>query len=210
MTKLLSINIITELPLWFSLFCVVFGGLYAFFLYRKEDKFSETNPWLVKVMAVSRFLLVSILSFLLLSPFIKTLFNKVEKPVIIIAQDNSSSILLNKDSTFYKSKYLEKLEKLKTNLEDVYDVKTYTFGEDLIEGLEIDYSKKITNLSNAFEEIDNKFYNRNVGALILASDGIFNEGANPIFNSKIEFPVYTVALGDTSIQRDIILKEVLY
>ena len=210
MFKLLSINIITELPLWFSVFCIAFGGVYSFFLYRKEEKFSETAPWLVKVMALSRFLLVSILAFLLLSPFIKTLFNKIEKPVIVIAQDNSSSILLNKDSTFYQNKYLTDLENLKKSLEAVYEVKTYTFGEGLTEGGKVDYSEKITSLSNAFKEIENKFYNRNVGALILASDGIFNQGANPVFNSELEFPVYTIALGDTAMQKDIILKEATY
>lgn len=205
-----SINIITELPIWFSLFCIALGGIYAFFLYRKEGRFSDTPSWLVKIMGLSRFLLVSILAFLLLSPFIKTLFNKVEKPVIIIAQDNSSSILLNKDSTIYRGKYLEQLKNLKTSLEEVYEVKSYTFGENLSEGDRIDFSEKITNISNVFEELDNKFYNRNVGALILASDGIFNQGANPVFNSEIEYPVYTIALGDTSVQRDILLKETIY
>jgi hypothetical protein len=210
MVHLLSINIITELSLWLSLLCVALGAGYAFFLYRKEEKFSETSPWLIKVMALSRFLLVSFLAFLLLSPFIKTLFNKVEKPVIIIAQDNTSSILLNKDSLFYKGKYLEELERLKTKLGEEYEVKTYIFGEDLIEESNVDFTEKITNLSNAFKEIENKYYSRNVGALILASDGIFNQGANPVFNSAIEFPVYTIALGDTALQRDIVLKEAIY
>ena len=76
---------------------------------------------------------------------------------------------------------------LKTSLEEKYEVKTYTFGENLTEGNQIDYSKKITDLSNAFDEIGNKFYNRNVGALILASDGIFNQGSNPVYNSGIEY-----------------------
>jgi len=207
---LLSINVITDYPLWFSIFCVLLGAVYAFVLYRKEEKFKELSVWLIRSMAAFRFLLVTILAFLLLSPFIKTLFNKVEKPVIIIAQDNSSSILLNKDSTFYRNEYLDKLKTLKTNLEKNYEVKTYTFGESLEEGSKVDYSKKITDLSNAFDELNNKFYNRNVGALILASDGIFNQGSNPVFNSGIEFPIYTVALGDTSVQRDIILKEAIH
>lgn len=186
------------------------GAAYTFVLYRKEEKFSEVAPWLVKTMALFRFLLVTILAFLLLSPFIKTLFNKVEKPVIIIAQDNSSSILLNKDSAFYKNDYLDQLKALKSNLEEKFEVKSYTFGENLTEGNQVDYSKKITDLSNAFDELNNKFYNRNVGALILATDGIFNQGSNPVFNSGIEFPIYTIALGDTSVQRDIILKEAIH
>ena len=210
MKQLLSIKILTEFPLWFSIFCLLLGVTYAFILYRKEDKLKEAKKWVVKVMAVARFLLVSILAFLLLSPFIKTLFNKVEKPVIIIAQDNSSSILLNKDSAFYQTDYLQKLNNLKAKLEDKYEVKTYTFGKELQEGLQVNYHQKVTNLSNVFEELNNKFYNRNVGALILASDGIFNQGASPVYNSGIEFPIYTLALGDTALQRDIILKEVIH
>lgn len=210
MARLLSIKILTEYPLWFSLFCVLLGAIFAFILYRKEDKLKETKAWLIKLMAASRFLLVSILAFLLLSPFVKTLFNKVEKPVIIIAQDNSTSVLLNKDSTFYKNEYLKQLTTLKNKLEENFEVKTYTFGEQLKEGLTIHYSDKITNLSNAFNELTNKFYSRNVGALILASDGIFNQGENPVFSSGIEFPIYSVALGDTSLQRDIVLKEAIY
>ncbi len=210
MGLLVNINIITDYPLWFSIFCVLLGGIYAVVLYRKEEKFNEIAPWLVKLMAGFRFLLVTILAFLLLSPFVKTLFNKEEKPVIVIAQDNSSSILLNKDSAFYQTQYLEKLKALKTSLEEKYEVKNYTFGEDLGEGDEINFSKKVTDLSNVFDEISNKYYNRNVGALILASDGIFNQGSNPVFNSGIEFPIYTVALGDTSIQKDIVLKEAIH
>jgi hypothetical protein len=151
MNQLLAINIITELPIWFSVFCILLGVVYAFFLYRKEEKFNETAPWIVKVMAGFRFLIVTILAFLLLSPFVKTLFNKVEKPVIVIAQDNSASILLNKDSVFYQNEYLKKLATLKTSLEVKYEVKTYTFGDNVTEGNQINYSKKITDLSNAFD-----------------------------------------------------------
>lgn len=210
MGNILSIKLITDYPLWFSVFCLLLGAVYAFVLYRKEEKLKEVALWVVKIMAGLRFLLVTILAFLLLSPFIKTLFNKVEKPVIIIAQDNTSSILLNKDSTFYQTEYLQKLKNLKSKLEENYEVKAYTFGEELTEGSEIDYHQKITNLSNTFDELTNKFNSKNVGALILASDGIFNQGANPVFNSGIEYPIYTIALGDTSAQRDIILKEVIH
>lgn len=210
MKHLITIKILTEYPLWFSAFCLLLGLLYSFVLYRKEEKLKDTKPWLLKLMAASRFLLVSILAFLLLSPFVKTLFNKVEKPVIVIAQDNSASIKLNKDSVYYSKQYIQQLNDLKNKLEEDYEVKTYTFGNELNEGLDIDYNDKITNLSNVFSQITNKFYNRNVGALILASDGIFNQGANPIFSSGIEFPIYTIALGDTAVQKDVILKDVVF
>jgi hypothetical protein len=207
---LLNIHIITDYPLWFSIFCVLLGAGYAFVLYRKEERFSEVTPWLVKAMAGFRFLLVSILAFLLLSPFIKTLFNKVEKPVIVIVQDNSSSVLLNKDSAFYRNEYIQQMQGLVKELETDFEVKAYTFGDQMTEGLTINYAEKITNLSNVFDELTHKFYNRNVGALILASDGIFNQGSNPVYSTAVNYPVYTVAMGDTSMKKDINLKEVTH
>jgi len=205
---LLSIQIITEQAIWLSAFCILLGCVYAFVLYNKEDRFSDLNPWLKRSLAALRMLLVSILAFFLLSPFIKTVFNKVEKPVIIIAQDNSGSILLNKDSTFYKTTYLQQLDQLESNLSKDFEVKRYAFGEKIEEGNDVDYTSKVSNFSNLFDEVENKFYGRNVGALILASDGIINEGNNPLYGYKTEFPLYTIALGDTSKQKDVMLKEV--
>lgn len=210
MVQLLKITITTDYPLWFSIFCLILGFLYAFFLYRKDDKLKDSSIWVMRIMAISRFLLVSILAFLLLSPFIKTVFNEEEKPIIIIAHDNSSSVLLNKDSTFYRQQYLQQLNELKNNLKQNYEVKSYVFGDQFEEGDQIKYDQKITDISNVFYELNNKYYNRNVGALIIASDGIFNQGANPLYTSKVEFPVYTIALGDTSMQKDLILNDPIH
>ena len=206
---LLSINITTELPIWLAIFCLAAGFLYAYFLYKKDARFDDTKPFIKKIMFSSRFVLVTILAFLLLSPFIKTIFNKVEKPIIIIVQDNSSSILLNKDSLFYKKTYQNNLDELANNLSQIFEVKKYTFGENLNENKPIDFSEKITNLSNVFSEIESKFYNQNIGAVILASDGIYNQGTNPLYLPNLPpYAVYTLTLGDTSVQRDLILKEV--
>jgi len=204
---LLNINIVTEYSIWLLLVCFIVGFLYAFLFYRKENRFDEIATWLKRVMFAFRFLVVSILCFLLLTPLIKTIFNKVEKPLIVLVQDNSASILMNKDSVFYKTTYLEKLEQLKQEIEKNYEIKTYTFSGNINDNKVVEYTGKITNLSNVFADIESRFYNQNLGAVILASDGIFNEGSNPVFTSKSNgVPVYTIALGDTSAQKDIILK----
>src|SRR5690606_19152666 len=80
---------------------------------------------------------------------------------------------------------------------------------NLNEKTSTDFSEKITNISAVFEQIESKFYNQNVGAVILASDGIYNEGNNPLYQASLApYTVYTVTLGDTVVQRDLILKEV--
>jgi hypothetical protein len=45
--------------------------------------------------------------------------------------------------------------------------------------------------------------------MIIASDGIYNKGGNPIYASeKSTYPIYTIALGDTSEKKDVILSKV--
>jgi len=206
---LVAIEITTSYSFWFIPFCLLLGVVYAGIFYYKENKFEGTSVWLKRTMLSLRFLLISLLAFLLLSPFIKTIFNKVEKPIIIIAQDNSISIISAQNTAFNKTTYLENLANLKTTLSENYEVRSFTFGEKITEQPTINFSEKTTNISQVFEEINTKFYNRNIGALILASDGIYNEGANPVFSAeKTVFPVYSIALGDTTIHPDIILKEI--
>lgn len=207
---LLSIKIVTEYPIWLIAFCLLAGVGYAFFLYRNDSRFEDVKFWLKRTMFIFRALVVSILCFLLLSPLIKTIFNTIEKPIIVIAQDNTSSILMNKDSVFYKTEYLTKIDNLKQKLSSTYDVKMYGFDEQFDEKDEINFTGKITNLSNVFDELENRFYNQNIGAVILATDGIFNEGSNPVYTSQSNgVPIYAIALGDTTPQKDIILKDVV-
>ena len=44
--------------------------------------------------------------------------------------------------------------------------------------------------------IANNHFNENIGALIIAGDGIYNQGKNPVnLTDEINFPVYTVGIG---------------
>lgn len=202
-------NIVFEYPAWFLLFCVLAGFLYAFVLYRKDKRFDELSVWLIRSMATFRFLAVTLLSFLLLSPLLKNVSREVEKPVIILAQDNSESLIAGKDSAFYRKEYKQKLQKLIDELGDKYEVRTYSFADKIREMRNTDslnFSDKQTDISSLFEEIETRYSNRNVGAIILASDGLYNKGSNPVYTSdKIKIPVYTIALGDTTIKKDIVL-----
>lgn len=207
---LTAINITTDYPIWMILFCFLLGAIYAGVLYYKESKLDTIVKWLKNSLLIFRFLAVSIIAFLLLSPFIKTIFNKTEKPIIIFAQDNSNSLLIHQDSAFYANNYLKELNALKEKLEKDYEVKSFTFGEKVKEECTIDFAEKTTNIAELFEAVETKFYNRNIGALILSSDGVYNEGFNPVYSAEnTNYPIYTIALGDTTIQPDIVLKEAI-
>jgi len=201
-------NIITEYPFWFVLFCFMLGALYALILYYKDKH--EFSKVLRSTMFVLRFISVSIIAFLLLSPLLKTTVRTVEKPLIIIAQDNSQSVVFGKDSAFYKQ-FPKELEKMAEILEDDYNVRSYSFGEEVKEGFDHTFSAKQTNMAILFDEFRTLYSDRNVGAVIIASDGIYNQGVNPLYASeKIKFPLYTIALGDTNLNKDLILFKVNY
>ena len=160
-------------------------------------------------MAFFRFLVISIISFLLLSPLLKSINKNTEKPIVIVAQDNSESIIAGYDSAFYFDNYLPKIYELTKNLENEYDVKKIIFGENINYNKNLTFTEKQTDISSLFNEIKTKYLYRNLGALILASDGIYNKGVNPLYSSQgFDFPIYTIALGDTNIRKDLILSKV--
>lgn len=169
------------------------------------------NKILTRLLAVVRFITVSIICFFLLSPLIKNVFRKVEKPIIVVVRDNSMSVPLNNDSTFYRNIFPRQIDEFASGLGDQYEVVEYNFGDGIKTKEPLDYNEKITNISLALDDIKLRYINRNLGAVVLASDGLYNQGMNPTFDAaSLKAPIYTIALGDTSIKKDALVKEVNY
>ncbi len=199
-------------PYWYLLFCLLTATGYSYFLYRKEKSFGEQAKTLIYSLASLRFLSVFILSFLLLEPVVKTTEQIIEKPILVIAQDASQSIVLTKDSSYYQTTYLENLKKLETELSQQYEVKTISFGSEIKDGLPQTFNQKQTDISSVFQTIKNTYYGRNLGGIILATDGISNKGLSPEYASKqLKNTVfYTIAMGDTLIPKDALIHSVFH
>lgn len=132
----------------------------------------------------------------------------VEKPVIIVAVDNSQSIVASKDSALRKKSIQDMMQQLNGPLQSGYELHTFTFGDKVKEG-EPDFSDRVTDFSELYNELNVQFLNRNVGAIIIASDGIYNQGNSPVEGPvRIKAPLYTIALGDTTVYRDLVLSGV--
>ena len=206
-------SILTDYPWYFFIFCILLGAGVSFLAYYRNSIRGEGErfKWPVWFLMALRFLSVSILAFLLLAPVVKSTFKKVEKPIVVIAADNSQSILLNKDSAYNRNQLPAEVAKLKEKLSDKYDVRFYTFGSSINDKGKLDFKDKQTNLSGAYDEIYNRFYNQNIGAIITLTDGIFNEGQNPLYTvQRFNTPIYNVALGDTNSPKDFLIKNVRY
>jgi hypothetical protein len=145
-----------------------------------------------------------------MSPFIRYRNTKTYKPIIAILQDNSESIR-NSFKPQDSVAYFKKLQQLTDKLSSKYDVVTYAFGNELKKTSDFPLTSKVTNISDAIENINDLYYNQNLGAVIIASDGIYNQGINPVYSAtKSTYMIYTVALGDTTIPKDLRFGNVYY
>jgi hypothetical protein len=205
----LKLSVITEAPSWFILLCLLAGGMYAALLYLRDRKHDGIPKTVLYVLSSLRFLSVTILAFLLLSPLLKTIFREVEKPVIVIATDHSESIVSGKDSAYYQTQLIPELDKLEAALSEKFTVVRYSFGDHFSEGEDSAFTHKETDFSTVFDELETRYSNRNLGAVILASDGIFNRGLSPVYSSAwLKSPLFAIALGDTTVKKDIFIPEV--
>lgn len=192
------------------MFCLLAGIVYAGALYFR-DRFNRTyGTPLATALGVLRFTCITLISLFLLKPLIKTIDRTVEKPIIVIAQDNSQSLVVGADSTYYNNEYKSQLAELAASFGEDYDVRTFTFGEHVHEGIDsLNYDERLTDYSDFLEEIYTRFSGRNLGAIIMASDGLYNKGSNPVYSyKKLNAPVYTIALGDTTVHKDALIASV--
>ncbi|MES2566765.1 MAG: hypothetical protein V4565_07860 [Bacteroidota bacterium] len=201
-------QLISNYPWYYTLLCFVAGFVFSAMLYVRDKQNLERSRILLYGLAALRFISVSLIALLLLDIFVKRLVNETEKPLIIIAQDNSSSIIAGKDSTDIKTNYSKALNALIIAVKDKYDVRTYQFDSDGRPTFpltsDVDFKGKETDISKLFSDIENNYANKNIGAIILATDGIYNKGTNPLYSiDKLNAPIYTIALGDTIPLKDV-------
>lgn len=199
-------NLIFQYPAWWALACVALGLAYAAVLYYRDKTFKDQPRYLVRIMAVLRFVLVTLLSLLLLSPLLRSLLVETQKPVVVVAQDVSESVGTTMNAS-RRAAYNKQLDELQDALKDDFEVKPYSFGSEVREGIDTAFNDKISNISKLLTNVYDLYGSQNLGAIVLATDGIYNEGSNPLYaSSRLTAPVYTVALGDTTAKRDLVLK----
>ena len=202
----MNLRFIQSYPLWFVLFCLLLGAAYAAILYYR-NRSAGFSRQLVVFLSVIRFFAVSLLTVLLLSPLLQKFTRFVDEPLLIFVQDNSQSILSVPDSTYFRENYIKEMDGFLKELERKFDTRTYHFGESFRESDTPAYSDRFTDISAIFSGIKGLYSNRNVGAVVVATDGIYNRGLNPVFLAPgLPYPVYTIALGDTVARRDLVIK----
>ncbi|MEM6379315.1 MAG: hypothetical protein AAF705_13990, partial [Bacteroidota bacterium] len=195
-------------PTWYLLLCILLGLGFALALYFRDTRFREKANWLNWLLAGLRFLAVTLISLFLLSPLLKAEERTTKKPIIIIGQDASESVANAIDN---KQDLTNRLENLEAELGDDFDIRTYAFGTQVRPGLDTGFTDKVSNLTDLLKTVNDLYSGENLGAIVMASDGIFNEGSNPAyFNGQFSVPIYTIAVGDTKPQKDLLIKRAFH
>ena len=168
-------QLLLDYPWYCLLFCLLVGAVYSFVLYRKGSKSQDSTPLSHRLpMALLRFVTVSLIACLLLAPLVKRHVNTHEKPIVVLAQDVSESVL-------------------------PFDYSKFSIQNSQFEVVIDSFGGKTTDIATALHDIGDRYAGRNLGAVVLATDGIYNQGANPVNTAtQLAVPVYTVALGDTT------------
>jgi len=193
---------------WFFILCFLTGLGYAFLLYYKyKAPWSDRITW--QLFAI-RAVLIALLAGLLVGPFLKIIQNQYEKPKAVIAIDNSLSLKMVEDSASLNN-YLTDLKQLASRLDNSgYEIRFRTFDNEhagMNDAITFDWQS--TNLNALFKSVQNDFEGTNLGAVVLLSDGIYNQGISPTF-TEFTFPVYPVGIGDTISKQDLVIKNVMF
>jgi hypothetical protein len=202
-------NITTLHSLWLAPLCLALGAALAWWLYRKAQGREGFTPRLALFMAVLRALAVALIAFFLLEPMVHLLVREVRKPVVVLLHDGSASLAAAGDTAQLRTDYRERLEGLSAALGDDYDVRAFTYGEGVREGLHFDQQDALTDMGQALQEVYDRFSGPDLGAVVIDGDGIANRGRDPRLDAdRLAVPIHTIALGDTTVRPDLLVRSV--
>ncbi|WP_223284668.1 VWA domain-containing protein [Hymenobacter qilianensis] len=184
------------------LLCLAVGAGYAALLYSAKAPWSKALNY---GLAALRFVVVSFLCFLLLSPFVKTTTTTTEAPTIILAVDNSQSVGLFTPAAVLRQATTG-LQQLATTLQEKgFRVETQILPPSPARAVRPDsvrFQAPATDLDGLLTNVREGYEGRNLAGVVLVSDGLVNQGRSPVY-SEFNFPIYSVAVGDTVPKRDL-------
>lgn len=150
-----------------------------------------------------RFLSLFLIFLFLLSPLIESTKKIKKLPILAVAFDNSQSVQP------YASSFGQFEQALKDRFAEDYQLEFWSFGEKVDNTDKFTGTDRRSDYGQMIKSLKNNYINRNIGALILFGDGIYNQGQNPQnFASGLKFPIYTLGIGDTTRKTDAIIGNV--
>jgi hypothetical protein len=197
-------------PGWLFFLLLIFLASIAFVYYfRTLPPLSKLRRILLTSLRAAG-LIIAV--FVILSPILQIVFKNDEKPTIAVLFDNSASMGISDsygergDSLKFVSDNLSRF-----NSQDSINFQPFYFDLSLRRARSDSPSFKTdgTNIENAVKSVSDSLAGQNLQGIVLVSDGIYNQGANPVLLSQHStLPIYPVMIGDSTLPKDVIVKRV--
>ncbi len=182
-------------------FLAATGISYLLYFYNPQN----TSLTLLQKLALAtlRWATLFLVFLLLLSPLIEQTQKIKQLPILAVAIDNSQSV-----SSFSES--IKQLQKdINDRFSDNYRIEFWNFGEKVEKSEMFTGSDRRSDYGLIIKALKNSYINKNIGALILVGDGIYNQGQNPLnLAPGLKFPVYSIGIGDTTQIVDAVISNV--
>jgi hypothetical protein len=190
----------------FVIICILLGIGYAAIQYYKVKQ----QPWSVgfnRLLFCLRAVFAFFIAFLLLGPIVKQINNLFEKPQFLFVVDNSASIKQTTDTTV-----LSNMENQLRATQEMLRAKGYEVTIHDLKGEateKINYNNNSSDIQGALKRVTNRYEGQNIGGVVLVSDGIYNSGLSPLYDSY-NYPLFTIGVGDTTQRLDVAIKNIAY
>lgn len=183
--------------LWILAFGSALGA--GLLVFRADTRKGAPRPWLTALLRSLVWLLVWLL---LLSPTLPFRQSETRPQTVVILQDDSRSTgaALESDTVNFR----KGLEGFSAALGTDVRVLNLAFGNGVRQDTLFRFTDNFTNLSEALEAAVSRSGKRQPAAVILATDGRYNAGPNPIYAAlPLTAPVHVLSIGDTTLEKDL-------
>ncbi len=195
--------------IYFFIALIILAG-YSIYVYKYT--IPDISTLRKTFLVILRTLALVFLLFIIFEPILTLAKKIVLKPVNLIYVDNSRSIQIKDNSKREKTidDFISGISK--NNL--INNSEFFEFGSkvkkvnyDSLKNLK--FNEGSTNFADIFENVQNN--KNNISSIVIASDGVINDGADPIFTAeKLNIPVYVLGVGDTTHKNDVEIRNILY
>tara|TARA_R110002050_G_scaffold5560_3_gene24555 strand:- start:6371 stop:8404 length:2034 start_codon:yes stop_codon:yes gene_type:complete len=192
----------TALTILYIVIAGIIAPFLALFLYKKKDK---GHRRLNALFIFLRFITLFAVLLLIINPKFEKVTFYLEKPNLILAVDNSSSIRYSNQD----KKVLELVKSLKTNkqLNSKFNIELYTFGNTLKASNSLLFTEQDTNIDLVFNQLSQVFKN-DMAPMVLITDGNQTYGNDYLYtSSQYKQPIYPIILGDTITYTDLSIQQ---
>ena len=204
-------NLISEIPLWWLPIVAIVTLAISIGYYRKKGWINDVNPALRKGLIGLRFLSLFLIIVLLLGILFESITYKEEKPIFLTLIDNSISMLNYEDSASVTDNIQRYQKEVTEKFGDKFEYEMVGLDLKAINADSLSFNASSTDLDKLLDDVYNQYYKRNVGGIIVISDGNYNRGSNPIYTGeKFKFvPIYALGVGDTIQKKDALINAVI-